>query len=79
MIKSTLINNQFSKIPILNLWTILGKRRNLYKISLVTLEKWNFKPIENSGHTNWSLEKPYYVYNAKTVFFQTHKPISNTS
>ena len=27
-------------------------------------------------NTNWPLERPYYVYNAKTVFFQTHHPIS---
>ena len=72
-------DNQFSKIPILNLWTILGKRKNLHKISLATLGKWNFLPIENSAHTNWPLERPYYVYNAKSVFFQAHQPISNTS
>ena len=66
--------NQFSKIPILNLRTILGKRKNLHKISLVTLGKWNFTPMENSAHTNWPLERPYYVYNAKTFCF--FKPTS---
>ena len=63
---------QYSKIPILNLWTNWGKRRNLHKISIITFGKWNFKPIEHSAHTNWPLEKPYYVYKTKTVFFQTH-------
>ena len=46
-----------------------GKKEDLHKIRLVTLGKWNFMPIENSAHTNWPLERPYYVYNAKTVFF----------
>ena len=67
-------DNQFSKIAILNLRTILGKRKNLHKISLVTLGKWNFTPMENSAHTNWPLERPYYVYNAKTFCF--FKPTS---